>query len=308
MRRLSNLTSMWGTVSLLLLVLLAPAAYSQNFMPSMMGPPMGGMMPSAPMGGGLCGPPMAMGPCVPDNTCKTINVEGGGRLLYITTNEFKLKVDNGSDINLAKDLNFSCNNVVGEVYAAVRMPKFGALTYTFLIPRTDNGNGVLISDLDFNGRFYPVGTPVTSKLEISRHRWEAEYFLSVGCNSRVAGLLLGELWVRNFELEGPDASTNRWESTFLMGVGGTVEYAPANGFFLKGKGVFKFLQDQTGWYLEGAGRYFPEMNQGCGGMDLGFRPYGGVGFRWESSNWRINENLKLQTSFYGPFAEVGVVF
>jgi len=301
------LSSMWGTVSLLLLVLLAPAAYSQSFMPSMMGPPMGGMMQSAPMGGGPCGPPMLMGPCVPDNTCKKINVEGGARAWY-TTNLFKLKYDNGADVDLTKDLNYSCNTLVGEIFAAIRMPKVFALTYTFLIPRTDNGNGVLPGDITVDGTLFTEGTNVSSKIEFSRHRWEGEYFVSVGCNSRIAGLLMGELWVRNLRVESAEASNNVSETQFFMGVGGTVEYAPANGLFIKGKGVFKFLQDQTGWYLEGVGRYFPEMNQGCGGMDLGFRPFGGVGFRWENSNWRINENLKLQTSFYGPFAEVGVVF
>lgn len=301
------MSSIVGTLSLLVLVVMMPAAYSQSFMPPPMNPTMGGMPPFS-QGAGPCGPPMLMGPCAPANACKTINVEGGARLLY-PTNEFRLKIDNGNDINLTKDLNFSCNTLVGEVYGAVRMPELGALTYTFLIPRTDDGNGVLPGDLTFNGRFYPAGTHVNAKFEVSRHRWEGEYFVSVGCNSRIAGLVMGELWVRNLELESPDASTNRWESTFLMGVGGTVEYAPANGLFIKGKGVFKFLQDQTGWYLEGAGRYFPELNQGCGGMDIaGFRPYGGVGFRWETSNWRINENVKLQTTFYGPFAEVGVVF
>lgn len=296
-----------GTVSLLVLVLMMPAAYSQSFMPSMMGPPMGGMAPPVPQGGGPCGPPMFMGPCGPGNSCKTINVEGGARAWY-TTNLFKLKNDNGNDIDLTKDLNLSCNTLIGEIYGAIRIPQVFALTYTFLIPRTDTGDGVLPGNITVNGTVFQEGGHVHSKLEVSRHRWEGEYFVSVGCNSRIAGLVMGELWVRNFRLENADASNNVSDTEFLMGVGGTVEYAPANGFFVKGKGVFKFLQDQTGWYLEGSGRYFPELNQGCGGMDVALRPYGGVGFRWETSTWRINENVKFQTTFYGPFAEVGVVF
>ena len=254
---------------------------------------------------GPMSPPFLAGPCMPVQDCKGINVEGGVRAFY-TRNWAKLTRQIDGDVNFVKDLNFSENTLVGEVYGALRVAPTLALTYSFLIPREDHGWGTLPADLNVNGTIFTAGTQVTAKSTTSLHRFEGEYFLFVGPNYRAGGYLLGELWVERFSMESDVASDSKTRDEFLMGGGGSGEYAPSKGIFLKFKGAYTFLQKQTGIYLDGQGRFFPELNT-CGG-NVGFRPYVAAGYRYRAAEWVINEDTKFQTSIHGPYAEVGLIF
>jgi hypothetical protein len=276
------------------------------------GPPIGpsgpALAPSCPPSG--CAPftqPFFMRPCPPANQCRIFSFEGGGRGYY-SGNSFRIIWNGGADIDFIRDLNFSQNTLVAEVYAALRLVPTLALTYTYMIPRIDDGNGVLPVNFAVGKTIFPAGTAVTVKSTTSLNRWEGEYFFVVGSNHRVGGLLLGELWVENLQMEGLDVrGLNQRDSQetqeFLMGAGGSGEYAPANGFFVKFKGAYTFLQKQNGWYFDCQGKFFPEFN--CGAQ---MRLYLTGGYRYRSSEWLYNVDRKIQATTQGPYVELGVIF
>lgn len=250
-----------------------------------------------------------MGPCAPPSCGPTCSVEGGARALY-TSNSAKLTVA-GNDIDFVRDLNFSQNTLLGEVFVAGRLAPWGAFTYTFMIPREDRGNGVLTADLRVGNTLFPIGSQAAVKATLTVHRWEAEAYPVVGCNYRVGGLLLGELLVQHFRVETATAEDSKTYSRFLMGIGGVGEFAPASNIFGKLKAAWVFLDDQNGVYLDGEGKFFPDFGSGgCGaggGVFSSCRPYVGAGYRWRYSEWSKND-YTLTTSIHGPYAELGVIF
>lgn len=274
-----------------------------------MGPPMGDMGAACPPAG--CGPapmPMQMGPFLPKQGCTTFSVEGGGRLFY-TSNSAKLTRE--GTIDFVRDLHFSQNTVVGEVYAGVRISPTLAFTYTFMIPRDDNGNGILPADLIVDNTLFPAGEQVALKTTTTLHRWEGEVYPIVGCNYRGGGLLFGELLVERLRVEDGQQSDSEEYSRFLMGIGGVAEFAPADSVFARVKAAYTFLENQNGVYIDGEGKYFPELDGGCGsgGMPSGIRPYVAAGYRYRYAEWTRNEgNTKLEITIHGPYAEAGVIF
>lgn len=262
------------------------------------------MVTPLPLPGGPPAQPLYLGPCQPVQQCSTFSIEGGGRAFY-TRNWFKLTQGTDPDINFVKDLNFSENTLVGEIFGAVRIVPSLAATYTFMLPREDHGYGVLPADLTVNGTLFPAGTHVTAKTTISLHRFEGEYFAVVGPNYRGGVYLLGELWFNQFSMTSDITSDSKIRNEFLMGIGGSGEFAPSRGTFVKIKAAYTFLEKQNGVFLDGQAKLFPDLN---GGPGSGFRPYVAAGYRYRSSQWDLNENTKLQASIYGPYAEVGVIF
>lgn len=310
MKRVVTLATVIATVSLVMLALADLGICWQPSVPPM-GMPMGQMgAPCPPVG---CGPaPMPiMGPCFPGQSCTTLSVEGGGRLLYASNGSVKLTIQGagGGTIDFVRDLNFSQSLLLGEVYAGVRISPTLAFTYTFMIPREDDGHGVLNAGITIDNTVFAAGTPVAVKSLTTVHRWEGEVYPIVGCNYRVGGLLLGELFVQRFRFTSGAASDSQVFNEFLMGVGGVAEVSPADGVYARVKGAYTFLQNHNGFYIDGEGKYFPEMKSGCGGVPSGVRPYVSAGYRFRYGEWTRNDgNLKLESTVHGPYVGAGVIF
>ena len=313
MNKLFTLVLVLGTATLLILASVHYGACSQPFGPPM-GPPSPGMRPGPPSPGMRPAPPpmglvpgqqpFFMGPCVPFQPCRSFSLEGGGRGFY-TGNSFRIIRKSGADIDFVRDLNFSQNTLVAEVYAALRVAPTLALTFSYMIPRDDNGHGTLPETLTLGNTIFPALTQVTSKSSTSLYRLEGEYFLAVGYNYRVGGLLLGEIWVENLRMESLLAKDSQSFEEFLMGAGGSGEYAPANGIFVKVKGAYTFLQKQNGFFLDCQGKFFPELAAGYGSQ---MRPYVAGGYRFRTSEWVVNEDKKIQATIQGPYVELGLIF
>lgn len=310
MKRLQTLALLLATVSLVMLAYGDHAICWQPYVPPM-GAPMGQM--GAPCPPPACGPapmPFAMGPCFPQKSCTKFSFEGGGRLFY-TSNAVKLTHNNQATIDFVRDLNFSQNTLVGEVFGAVRICPTLAFTYTFMIPRDDEGNGLLPANLVVDNTVFAAGQLIAAKTTTSLHRWEGEAYPIIGCNYRVGGLLFAELLIERLRVEDGIQSDSEEYSEFLMGIGGVAEYAPADNVYARVKAAYTFLQNQNGFYLDGEGKFFPEFNKGCGptSMPSGMRPYVGAGYRYRYAEWSRNEgNDKLEITIHGPYAEVGVIF
>jgi hypothetical protein len=247
--------------------------------------------------------PFFMGPCLPVQPCRSFSLEGGGRGFY-TGNSFRITRNKGADIDFVRNLNFSQNTLVAEVYAALRVVPTLALTFSYMIPRDDNGHGTLPETLTLGNTTFPAGTQVTCKSSTSLYRLEGEYFLVVGGNYRVGGLLLGELWGENLRMDSELAWGYQYFEEFLMGAGGSGEYAPADGIFIKFKGAYTFLQNQNGFYLDCQGKFFPEL----AGYGSQTRPYVAGGYRFRASEWVVNEDRKIQATIQGPYVELGLIF
>lgn len=322
MKKLITLTLALGTVTV---VMLAAAGFGNCGQP--LGPPRGPMGPMAPMGPmqpnvgpmqpnmghvpphAAFGPglqPCFPGPCLLPEPCRIFSFEGGGRGFY-TGNSFRVTYSNRADIDFIRDLHFAQNTLVAEVYAAVRMVPTMALTYSYMIPRDDNGHGTLPEDLTIGNTVFLAGTAVNLKSTTSRHRLEGEYFAVLGDRFRAGALLMGELWVENLQMQSATNRDSQQFEEFLMGAGVTGEFAPANGIFMKGKGAYTFLQKQNGLYLDFQGKFFPEFI-GCGGQQMQMRPYVTAGYRFRTSEWVINDDRKIQASIQGPYIELGVIF
>ena len=303
MNRLYTLALLLGAA----LFILASAEFGgcgQSF-----GPPRG---PSGPALGPAyppqgCSPfpqPFFMRPCPPTNQYRSLAFEGGGRGYY-SGNSLRILWNGGPDIDFIRDLNFAQNTLVAEIYAALRVVPTLALTYSYMIPREDNGNGFLPVDFRVGNTIFPSGTVVRAKSNTSLHRLEGECFFVLGYNYRVGGLLLGEMWVENLRMESATASDSQETTEFLMGAGGTGEYGPGYGIFVKFKGAYTFLQKQNGMYLDFQGKFFPEFNNGCGSQ---IRLYVTGGYRFRSSEWVFNVDRKIQATSQGPYVELGVIF
>jgi len=141
---MKNLTNHVFMLGICLLVLFMEAT-GLCFQPpgSFINPNMGGIAPVGPPP--VCGPgPAPMMPCPPQQPFPRFSYELGARAFY-STNEFKVKFDdNRADIDFIKDLNFARNLLLGEFYAALRLPPVFALTYSFSLPRPDSGYGVIV--------------------------------------------------------------------------------------------------------------------------------------------------------------------
>jgi hypothetical protein len=244
-------------------------------------------------------------------SCKTFSLEGGARAFY-TNNSVILNRDNqGGSLDFVRDLNFSQGTIVGEVYAAVRMSPKLAATYTFMIPRQDNGHGTLPIDVVVDNTTFIAGSQVAAKSVTTIHRWEGEAYPVFGCNYRLGGLLFGELIIQRFRMNDAQQEDSEEYSEFLMGVGGVAEYAPADNVFARVKAAYTFLGNQNGVFVDGEGKFFPDLSSGCGtgGVPSGVKPYVGGGYRYRYSEWKRNEsNDTLQATIHGPYAEVGVIF
>ncbi len=262
--------------------------------------------------------PIQMGPCLPKQSCKMCSVEGGGRILY-TCNSVKLTregeptldgIGNGT-IDFVRDLHFNQSTPVGEVYAGVRICPTLAFTYTFMIPREDDGHGRLDADLVVDNTRFAAGSQVALKSTTTVHRWEGEVYPIIGCNYRAGGLLFGELLVQRLRVEDGQQSDSEVFSEFLMGIGGVAELAPADNVYARVKAAYTFLQNQNGVYIDGEGKYFPDLNGGCGsrGVPSGIRPYVSAGYRFRYAEWSRDEgHVKLEVTIHGPYVGAGVIF
>ncbi|MEJ2718551.1 MAG: hypothetical protein P8182_15680 [Deltaproteobacteria bacterium] len=304
MKRLKTLACIVGTSCLLLGLLVSPGVCWN--LPTFPTPPIG------------VGPPVPLAPpgfpsCPPQRCGSACSIEGGGRAFY-TTNTAKIFDDLAPDIDFIEDLHFSQNTLVGEVYAALRVPPWLALTYTFLLPREDHGYGFLPADFVLGDVFFPAGTQVAAKSITSLHRWEAEYFFGLRCDCRAGPLLMAELLVDTLQMDARNdngflVGAKETFSEFLLGIGGTAEFAPSQNVFFRGKAAYTFLQDQGGFFLDLGARYFCDVKAGCGppSMFSDIRPYLGVGYRYRTSTWYHGDRKFLGT-IHGPYASVGVVF
>lgn len=272
-------------------------------------------LPAPPMFASPAGPapapPMQMGPPLqapsfgPAGGSK-FGLEGGVRGLY-TWNYATLVLDGLTDIDFIEDLEFAPTTFEGEIYAAIRFAPSFAFTYSFLLPRTDNGDGRLPETFTLNETTFALGTLVSSKAVTSRHRWEGELFLVYGPRYRVGPLALAELLVTTLEMSSDTANDKRTFSEFMMGIGLTGEVAPFPSTYLKLKGAWTFLQEQSGVYLEAEGRYFPVPSGRLGAPASGLRPYIAGGYRVRKSQWD-GDGWQFTGTIHGPFATVGVVF
>ena len=326
MNSLKTVALILGISSLMLLASLSPGncftppplpmGTGQEAFPGLPPGPMPGPGPG-PMPGPFPGPgpglsPFGLGDCGAQSCGPGLGIEVGGRAYY-TTNIVKWKNDQGADVDFIEDLHFSRNTLLGEIYGALRMPPWGALSYTFTFPRLDNGHGTLLGDLVIGQTLFPAGTQITAKIERTIHRWEGEYFIPVGCSLRVGPYLMGELFVQKLTVDDGTVSESRTFQEFIMGVGGSAEFAPAYNFFLKGKAAYTFLQNQSGVFVDVEGRFFPDLAS-CGvqGMTGSLRPYLGAGYRLRQST-RFKEddrenNNRFELTIHGPYASVSVVF
>jgi hypothetical protein len=229
-------------------------------------------------------------------------VEGGARGIY-ATNSASLHIDRGGDIDFVRDLRFSESTLLGEVYAAVRSVPTLAVTYTFMIPREDRGNGVLPAPLIAGRTLFNPGERVSIKYELTIHRWEGEVYPVFGWNYRLGGWVLAELLVSHLRVENQQGvSDSENSSEFIMGVGGVGEVSPSSNVFARFKGAYTFLQNHSGVYLEGEGKFFPQFGPGM-------RPYVGAGYRYRYIDWSLDGgNRKWNITAHGPFAEVGIIF
>ncbi|MBM3300554.1 MAG: hypothetical protein FJY85_11425 [Deltaproteobacteria bacterium] len=141
------------------------------------------------------------------------------------------------------------------------------------------------------------------RYELTVHRFEGELYPVVSNNYRVGGWLLGEILVQNLRVRDVQTQSDSVStSDFIMGVGGVAEISPGTNMFARLKGAYTFLQNQTGVYLEGEGKFFPQF-------DGGFRPYLGAGYRYRFMQWTLAEgNMKWNVYAHGPFAEFGIIF
>jgi hypothetical protein len=262
-------------------------------------PPNGFLGQACPPAG--CGPglfPPGPWPWMKSQDCNTMSLEIGGRG-YLANNMIKL-----GDIDFIKDLNLSQTLLVGEIFGALRLAPSAALTYSFMFPRYDDGNGVLPVAITIGSTTFAAGTPVYLKTTTVRHKWEGEYFFSISCNYRIGAYLLGELWVEDLRMQSAAAVDTLSASEFLMGAGGSAEYAPSSGVFLKVKAAYTFLQKQTGVYLDGEGKIFPNI-MGC---QSGIKPYLSAGYRFWTAQWDFSDASKLSTASHGPYFSVGFIF
>jgi hypothetical protein len=218
--------------------------------------------------------------------------------------------DNAPDVDFIRDLHFSPGLLVGEIYGAFRMPPRLALSYTFMIPRVDDGWGILPVPLTIRDTVFPAGTQLATKSTFTLHRWEGEFFAATLDQFRVGPYLMGELLVDTMEVRGGGLSETTTFTEFLMGAGASGEFAPAYNVFVKGKAAYTFLQNQGGVYLDGEIRLFPDFDQdGLAGGPRGFKPYVGVGYRLRVSTWNSTGSYtKTRLTSHGPYASVGVVF
>jgi hypothetical protein len=205
-------------------------------------------------------------------------------------------------------LNFSSNTLLAEVYGALRMPPKWALTYSFVLPREDFGYGVLPADVIVGSTRFVQGTRVAARSLTSLHRWEAEWFVKTGCNFRAGVYGLGELYVETFEMKDAAQDDQDVINEFLAGVGGTGEYSSGGSLFVKVKGAYTFLQDQTGFYVDAEAKLFPRIDP-CGPLAglANLKPYGAIGYRFRSAIWH-REDTKTEITWHGPTATLGIVF
>lgn len=288
--------------------------------PPMMGPPMGpgGVDASScapPCPPPTCGPPLSCAPpaCGPQE-CQ-FTWELGSRLMYFN-NAFKVSFsDSRQNIDFVRDLNFSPSFLTGEVYGALRVAPRFVLTYTFMIPRSDGGWGVLPSTLNFNGTTILAGSTTNWKVTPYVIRQEAEYYCFTGCNYRVGPVLAGEVIVSDIKVDylDPQGLAHHRKTTSVVGwpsIGGIGEFAPTNGAFLRFKGLYHFIPSKlSGFTLEGDMRFFPDLGSSCDGAPPSqVRPYLGVGYRYTNIWANISDNEDITHSFYGPFGEFGVIF
>lgn len=317
MNSVKTVALMLGISSLVLLASLGPGnCFTPPPLPGGPGQgPFPGVAPG-PMPGPFPGPgpglsPFGVGDCGSQSCGPGLAIEVGGRAYY-TTNNLKWRNDQGRDVDFIEDLHFSRNTLVGEIYGALRMPPWGALTYTFMFPRLDHGYGTLLEDLTIGQMLFPAGTQITAKIDRMIHRWEGEYFIPIGLTMRAGPYLLGELLIQKLTVDDGTVSESRTYQEFIMGVGGSAEFAPAYNFFIKGKAAYTFLHNQSGVYADVEGRFFPDLAS-CGvqGMTGSFRPYLGAGYRLRYST-RTKEhsehNDRFELTIHGPYASVGVVF
>jgi hypothetical protein len=240
--------------------------------------------------------------------------EGGLRLFY-TNNYIRFWHNDGPYIDFVEHLKFAPNTLVGEVYGSVRMPPKLALTYTYMIPREDDGYGILPVPVIVDDTLFAAGTAVAAKSIRSRHRWEGEYNLFVGCSARGGPMLLGELLVHYFEMKDAQQSDREQKTAFMLGVGGSGEWAPSPNIFAKVKAAYTFLDSQSGAYVDGECKFFPEFNKcgpggfggGLGGGKQDSRPYASFGYRFRTQTWTEGD-VKAELTVHGPYASVGIVF
>jgi len=274
-----------------------------------LGPPAGPMAPGfgPPMGPppvGMRPMPFGMMPCLPQRPCTKLSFEGGARGYY-SGNTFVLHQDGSPGIDFIRDLNFSQYTLVAELYAALRVAPTMALTFSYMIPRVDNGHGILPDNITVGNTVFFQGQQVTAKATISLYKLEGEYFFAVGPQFRAGAYLLGEFWVRDFQMQNAQVRDSQQREEFLMGAGASGEFSPGSSVFVKVKGACTFLQNQTGLYLDAQGKFFPDMMISYGSAA---RPYVSGGYRFRSSEWVINEHRKVNASSQGPYVELGLIF
>lgn len=303
--------------------------------PPMAGPPMAGPpMAAPPVAGPPMGPPPGMGPCPPP-TCgpgpmsmcappscgPTFTVEGGARATLAVC-DIEYVQERSQRIYFQRDLNFKDVLTVGEIYAAVRIAPRIAFTYSFVLPTEDKDVGGIEGDLQIGNVVFGAGSLLTWKTTTSAHRWEGEYFFLTGCDYRLGVYGLGELIVSDLDFESAAAQSDVSNTFFLLGFGGSGEYAFSENVFLKAKGAYTFLEDtKYGVYAEVSGRMFPTLDPGfqpeqacgSGGFLSGMRPYGEVGYRYRVIEWDLGNTPQgnkrtLFTQFHGPFAAIGAIF
>ncbi len=303
-----SLGNCWNTPGPAMMGMPPGQEFSPGPPPGLMGPPGPGIPPGpVPM----LGPdPLHVSPPCGPLSDLSINVEGGVRAFYPTQN-LKLIHETGPDLDFVEDLKFSRSFLTGEVYGALRLPPWLALTYTFRFPREDTGRGTLPTDLRIADVLFLAGDPIQIKSTTTVHRWEGELFVPFGCNFRAGPYVLGVLLVERLDVDAlvDDATVTAFKTytEFFPGVGGTAEFAPSHNFFIKGKAAYLFAQNLGGAYVDGEARFFPEFNR-CGPLEgHSFRPYLGVGYRLRSAQfWR--EDQKLEHLTHGPYGSLGVVF
>ena len=281
-----------------------------------------------PPGMGACPPPncgpMPMGMCPPSDCGPTFSFEGGARAT-LALSDIEYVTDNFNRVYFQRDLNFKDVLVVGEIYAAVRIAPRISFTYSFVLPSEDKDYGWVWGQMEVDNVVFGPASYVEWKTTTTAHRWEGEYFFLTGCNYRLGAYGLGELIVNDVRFTGiapATATAEKSYSKFLLGFGGSAEYAVSDDMFLKGKAAYTFLEDTNyGVYAEVCGRMFPQLDDGCqppspcGSDSLfsGWRPYGEVGYRYRVIEWDLGtnaqgQNRKLFTQFHGPYAAIGAIF
>lgn len=258
--------------------------------------------------------PVTLLPMMPVNFYPTRSFEGRmdyevGGSFYYTSNYFRLRRSNGTDIDFVDRMGLEANSVLWDIYAAVRSAPRWALTYSFMFPKTLVGRGILPTDFTIGGAFFPAGTRVSTKALASMHRIEWEYYVPLDRKFRAGPIISGNFVYSNVAMAAGPVSGSQAFTGFQMGVGGVIEYARANNVFVKLRSEYTFLNDHHGVMVDAHVKLFPWLAAFTDRRVIGgAQPYLEIGYKYKSADWTLDNKDTAVTSVQAGYLSLGVIF